>query len=131
MVTLRERLSSLEASLQSDRKKRTEWEAKLRASMTELKEEESKLDQLRDELKDLNGVLEQQTRELDDAKREHAKVAKLYDKTIKEISSKVNFLNTRFGFTLTVRRTTKPRNWELLALVFIENAVSKALRSRS
>jgi structural maintenance of chromosome 1 len=100
---LKERSASLEALIQGDRRSLSDLKEKRDAILADLEADETKLQELRTQLKDSSELLDQRTKELEEVKREHAKVAKSFDKLLKEISAKVSFLDVEAALFLSLQ----------------------------
>jgi structural maintenance of chromosome 1 len=103
LSTLKERSASLEALIQGDRRSLSDLEEKRDAILADLEADETKLQELRTQLKDSSELLDQRTKELEEVKREHAKVAKSFDKLLKEISAKVSFLDVEAALFISLQ----------------------------
>lgn len=85
------RLVTLQNTAEDEQRKVGELEDKKRAIEAEITEAQDGIAQLRETLQGLSEVLEEKNKHVDQAKKTHAKAAKILDQALKEIDLKVRW----------------------------------------
>lgn len=85
------RLVMLQNTAEDEQRKVGELEDKKRAIEAEITEAQDGIVQLRETLQGHNEVLEEKNKHVDQAKKTHAKAAKILDQALKEIDLKVRW----------------------------------------
>lgn len=83
------RLDTLRNTAEDEQRKVGELEDKKRAIEAEITEAQEGISRLRETLQGFNEVLEEKNKHVDQAKKMHAKAAKILDQALKEIGLKV------------------------------------------
>jgi len=94
-----------------------ELEAQKQQIQAEIAEAETTLERMREGLNELNNIQEEKSKVVEQAKKTHARSAKVLDQALKEIGLKVVYMVLRFNglvfITFFFARTMKSRSWLL------------------